>query len=116
MSAKSYQVHLDKARKSDAYWMEFPILQFTEELFVLMEQDRVSKAELARRMGTSPAYITKILKGDANFTLKSMVKLARQFNRQVRVHLAEEGTTSKWRDLPSALRSRRARVADAKRR
>jgi transcriptional regulator with XRE-family HTH domain len=31
---------------------------------------------LAEKIGSSPAYVTKILRGETNFTLDSMVKIA----------------------------------------
>ena len=36
-----------------------------------------SYADLAKLMGTSNAYISKIFRGDANLTIESMVKIAR---------------------------------------
>lgn len=35
-----------------------------------------SRTELARKVGTSPAWITKVLRGDVNLTIETMVKLA----------------------------------------
>ena len=50
---------------------------------------------MARRLGTSPAYVTKVLRGNANFTLATIVKLARALESEVRFRLSprrpEEG-------------------------
>lgn len=35
-----------------------------------------SRTALAKKVGTSPAWITKVLRGDVNLTLETMVKLA----------------------------------------
>lgn len=35
-----------------------------------------SRTELAKKIGTSPAWITKVLRGDINLTIETMVKLA----------------------------------------
>ncbi|MHB8708579.1 MAG: helix-turn-helix domain-containing protein, partial [Desulfuromonadales bacterium] len=56
---------------------ELAILEFTGQINKLMQEKQISKVELARLLGTSPAYVTKIFRGDANFTMRSMVKLAR---------------------------------------
>ena len=40
-----------------------------------MEQHDISRTALAERLGTSKAYITKILRGDANMTMKTLVQL-----------------------------------------
>jgi transcriptional regulator with XRE-family HTH domain len=66
-----------EAEERDAFWTELAILEFTGQLHKLMQEKQISKVELARLLGTSPAYVTKIFRGDANFTMRSMVKLAR---------------------------------------
>ena len=38
----------------------------------LMEEQRVSKAELARRMGRSRAWVTQLLSGSANMTVRTL--------------------------------------------
>ena len=65
-----------QAEKDPGFWLEDFRLEFMEELAREMKHLNVSRTELARRVGVSPAYITKILRGDSNFTLQSMVKLA----------------------------------------
>lgn len=65
-----------------------------------MDDHRVNKAELARRLGTSPAYVTKVLRGDVNFTLRTIAKLGRVFDRRPRLHLAPAETITKWVDVP----------------
>lgn len=48
----------------------------------------ISKVELARRAGVTPARITKALRGDSNLTLETMEKLAEAANRTVHIYLA----------------------------
>lgn len=67
----------EAAAEQDEFWTELAILEFTSQLSRLMQEQNISKVELARRLGTSPAYVTKVFRGDANFTMRSMVKLAR---------------------------------------
>ena len=43
----------------------------------------------ARRLGTSQAYVTKVLRGDVNFTLVTLVKLARAVGGRVRLDLCD---------------------------
>ncbi len=53
-------------------------LAFTESVLLRMEQlDDMSGKVLAERMGFSEAYVSKLLKGKNNFTLETLVKLAR---------------------------------------
>lgn len=41
-----------------------------------MERNEMTRAELAKSIGHSRSYVTKVLMGDANFTLKTLAKLA----------------------------------------
>jgi transcriptional regulator with XRE-family HTH domain len=58
---------------------EWDLHDFTEkqsdQLHHLMEQQGVTKAELARRMGVSKAFITKVLRGGANLNAKTFIRL-----------------------------------------
>jgi transcriptional regulator with XRE-family HTH domain len=62
----------------------------TAELLRLMDRRGVSRSELARRLGASPAHVTQILRGDTNFTLVSLEKLAAALGAQLRVVLDGE--------------------------
>lgn len=96
----------EEAEKHLSYWVEGAILDFTEDLCRVMDEKGVSRAELARRIGSSPAYITKILRGNSNFTLASMVRVARALDHEVHIHLATPYSMTRWIDeLPQARRS-----------
>jgi transcriptional regulator with XRE-family HTH domain len=98
MAAKSFQSLFEEAKQHEDYWVEQAILEVTEEVARRMEELEVSRAELARRLGTSPAYVTKILRGDANFTLATIVKLTRALKSELRFHLARPGSLTHWKD------------------
>jgi len=82
-----------------AYKTEAAVLEFTEELVARMECMGVSRTGLARKIGCSPAYVTKILRGGTNFTLETMVKIADVLGCKIRTHLQPEGTQTRWFDL-----------------
>jgi plasmid maintenance system antidote protein VapI len=65
------------AEKRDTYWEELAILEFTEALIARLEALSLNKGEWAKRLGASPSQITRLLAGQNNFTLRTMVKLAR---------------------------------------
>jgi plasmid maintenance system antidote protein VapI len=98
-----YRRFSERARASPDYWHEIPVVEFTEDLWRLMEEQKVSRAELARRIGTSRAYITKLLGGNANFTLMTMVKLAMALGGAVHVHISDQRAYTRWHDeMPGA--------------
>lgn len=48
-----------------------------------MAEQGVTKAELARRLGVSPAHVTQMLSGERNLTLKSLAEALYALDRRV---------------------------------
>jgi transcriptional regulator with XRE-family HTH domain len=88
MSKKSFKELIDEAKGRDSYWTASMILDFTEGLHKIMEANGVTRSDLARRLRVSPAYITKVLRGNVNFTVDSMVRLVRAAGGEVSIHIA----------------------------
>jgi len=83
MKKESFKELFKEAKERNTYWVGSLILDFTEGLHKLMEANGVCRSELARRLGVSPAYVTKVLRGNVNFTLDSMVRLVRAVGGEV---------------------------------
>lgn len=62
------------------------ILEATELIAQRMEEQGVSKAELARRIGRSRAYLTQLLTGSRNMTLRTLADLASALEFRVGMH------------------------------
>jgi transcriptional regulator with XRE-family HTH domain len=93
MKAKSFPELFREAENHEDYWLAGAILEFTEDVVREMERQGISRTELARRLGATPAYVTKILRGKVNFTLATMVKLARALDAELHVQLAGPAQT-----------------------
>ena len=89
--------------ESLAYKTEAAVLEFTEELVTRMACQGVTRAALARKIGCSPAYVTKILRGSTNFTLETMVKIADVLGCKLRTHMQPDGTRTHWFDFAERL-------------
>jgi transcriptional regulator with XRE-family HTH domain len=63
--------------RSEVYDQEVLRSEISDQIDRLMAAQKMNNAELARKLKTSPAYVTKILRGNANFTLDSLVQIAR---------------------------------------
>jgi transcriptional regulator with XRE-family HTH domain len=100
-TAPTFKALFEEARQHDDYWTEGLIIEFTAELSRWMGERKISRSALAARIGHSPAYVTKVLRGDANFTAATMTKLARAMGAEVRVHLAPIGSRTTWFDQPA---------------
>ncbi|PCI00267.1 MAG: hypothetical protein COB79_05925 [Zetaproteobacteria bacterium] len=52
-----------------------------------MDQLNMSKADLAKKISSSPAYITKVLRGDSNLTIESLVKLSDAIDADLQINI-----------------------------
>lgn len=87
---------LDNFRGTLDYELANVEMDFTDSLEALMQRRGVNNSELARRIETSPAYITKILRGSTNFTLETMVKLVRALNGELHVRACAKEDDARW--------------------
>ncbi len=86
-SANSFDNIFAEAEQMPACAMESAMLEFTEGLVGQMERRGITRAELARRIGHSPAYVTKILRGTTNFTLETMIRVSQAVGCDLRIVL-----------------------------
>ena len=61
------------------------IYNVTEDLLVIMEDLGISKKELAKRLGKSKSYVTQILSGSRNMTLRSLSDLCTELGTKAKV-------------------------------
>ncbi len=76
-----------KHRNNPSYATERVLIEITEQIARLLEGRRMSRADLARALGCSNAYITKLLAGNQNLTLESLVRLATSLKTRLEVQL-----------------------------
>jgi predicted transcriptional regulator len=95
--------------------MDLAVTDFTHDLHERMRQLGISQGELARRMGTSRPYVTKLLSG-GNFTLQTMVKLAMAIDAVVRVRLEGNEVRAVQRQTAAAVAASGGIIVDLTRR
>jgi transcriptional regulator with XRE-family HTH domain len=86
-SSGAFSALFERLENSEGYELDALKVELCEQIYVIMEQEEITKAELARRLQTSRAYITKLLQGSANLTLESLVKVARALGCKLIVKL-----------------------------
>lgn len=57
--------------EGDLLWQERAKLEYAQDIQSLMDRKGISRAELARRLGTSQANITQALRGDRNLQIET---------------------------------------------
>lgn len=87
---KKIAEYLAGRKQHDSYWVEQLKLDFSISLERRRKNAGLSYADLAKKIDTSPAYISKIFRGDANFTIESMVKLSRATGGKVDLRIIDE--------------------------
>lgn len=86
-----------KARKNGlTYQVESAKQDFMISVNTFMKSGTISKAQLASSIGCSQSYITKVMKGEANFTIETMVKISNALNAKLCIHLAHRNDDIQW--------------------
>ena len=100
--SKAIQKFVERAKESDSYWVEKTKLDFSLSLEKQRRAVDMSYADIARKINSSAAYVTKIFRGDVNLTIESMVKLARAAGGQLRIQIIDEKASARiWDKIPS---------------
>lgn len=77
--------------KDIEFLIEKSKVEFVEVLSKRMEDEQISRGDLAKRLNTNKSYITKILQGNAKFTLNLMVKIAEALDCKLTINLDSHG-------------------------
>ncbi len=73
------------AEAKKVYYEEVLILDVTQEIYRLMEEAGVSKADLARTLGVSKSNITQQLRGSTNMSLRRVADVLLALGAQLEV-------------------------------
>ena len=91
MSANWIQSLHETAEGRRLLEQERVLLEVTEIICKLMEASGVSKSQLARSLSKSPAFVTKILNGTNNFTLRTLSDVFLALGKSLHVELGPAG-------------------------
>ena len=107
---KTLKNFLADAEKSDSYWFERAKLDFA----VRLEKQRVARklpyVAIAKKIGTSAAYITKVFRGDSNVTIETMVKLARATGGQLDIQIVDSTSAPVRWSAPASMSNQAVRL------
>lgn len=84
MNSEGFYTAEDK-REEKAFARESLIYNVSEDLLVIMEQLKVSKAELAKKMGKSKAHISQLLCGNRNLTIGTLSDICFELGLEAKV-------------------------------
>lgn len=82
------------------------VAEAAELISKLMAEQNVSKAELARRLNKSRAWVTQLLSGKANMTIRTLAEVAHRLEAEVRLDAQRPGwKTARKRTVQHTSRS-----------
>ncbi|MGE5409400.1 MAG: hypothetical protein ACM3MI_00455 [Clostridiales bacterium] len=98
MRAKDWFLNeLDEVKNDVEFQTYDANLRFIEELIKISQKENIEHLNkfLSEKLNCSAAYISKILKGNPNLTIKKMVELGLAFNHKIEIRLVPvESSTS----------------------
>jgi len=95
--SSAIQEFVDMAHQQDIYWVERAKIDFAISLEDQRKKMGMSLKAIAQKIGTSAAYISKVFRGDTNFTIETMVKLARSTGAKLEIKVVgEEKQVDAW--------------------
>jgi len=110
----SWQQWVAQTQRSSEFAAEQVKLDFAVALERRMSQQGITRAELARKLGTSAAAITQTLRGDANLSIERMARLAHALDAALHVHLAPANSKVHWLETHSGQRLPAAQLNHAR--
>ena len=76
-----------ESQTDPAYWAEIAKLDFSVTVSDCISDQKTNKTDFAQKVGVSKQYITKILGGNANFTIESMAKIAFALGKKLKISM-----------------------------
>lgn len=99
MAHKSLTSFFESSKERDSYWVEHAKFDFAMDLVGLLQKAGLSNSEFAERINVKAPYISKVLRGDENLTIQTMVKLVRALQGKLNIHVSEENCHVRWFDV-----------------
>lgn len=109
MTQTSYDQYIDDPERRQILEQERVLVDATELVCTAMDFRRMNRTQLAEKMGRSKAYVTQILRGNQNLTLRTLTDVFYAMNcRLVMVAATEAGFifSRQWnmtQQIPSAV-------------
>ena len=71
-----------KWRQDNEVWLKWS-QSIAMKIIDYMQERKLSRADIASRLGCSPQYVSKILSGHTNFSFKSIAEIEKCLNIQI---------------------------------
>lgn len=79
---------------------ELLITEVTEEIWKAMEEAGINKTELANRMGATKGYVSQVLSGSRNMTLRTLADICFALGKRATVAVEAKTGDGEWQITP----------------
>jgi transcriptional regulator with XRE-family HTH domain len=79
------------------------IVDAAEQIWAAMTSAKVTKSEIAERLGKSKAFISQMLNGSRNMTLRSLADISHCIGYRVNLSLERQDAADAWLPLNDAI-------------
>jgi len=86
-------------------------LSITNRLLDMMEEQGVSRTELAKRMGVQPSRVTAMLSGTNNLTIDTLVRAGMALGAELHQTFLPAGKKVNWSAVDAVLKTKPAATA-----
>ena len=71
--------------KSPEYWFEHSQNELYAQVITYMEREGINQAQLAKEFGVTKGYVSQILHGEFNYTLKKLIEISLAVGQVARI-------------------------------
>ena len=93
-----YQQLVEEFKNDIDFKIESIVLDITEEICEIMDEQKINRADLSRLLNTSKSAVTKMLNGSTNFTLKRLLKIAMALDKDLDINFKEPKEKINFKD------------------
>lgn len=84
---KNFKDLLKKAQDGNEYWESRLRHSFAQQIITALSNAQMKRSEFARSAKISEAYLSRVLAGNENLSIKTIVKLARTLGLEVELNV-----------------------------
>jgi len=98
-----YKKYINDLSNSPEYLADVFSLELIDDFYKLMKDKGLSQKKLANKLGTSEAYISRVLNGFANLSIESISKISFALDAAPHIHIAERNIIVEWTERPTTM-------------
>ena len=76
----------ERTLSSPAYWFEKAQNELFRQFHYYMKQEDINQTELAARLGLTKGRVSQILRGESNFTMKTLIELSLSIRKIAKIN------------------------------